>query len=89
MPVLYWPHDRHDRPSRGCARKAVGEAKQRGVSIDLVIAELAEALPAESAVAPPSRDLANWTKNVHLCYLDPDVDRPLLIQKDSSEVTER
>ena len=31
-----------------------GEAKRRGVSIDLVIAELAEALPAESAAAPQS-----------------------------------
>jgi len=37
-----------DLPEDALARLQ-GEAKRRGVSIDLVIAELAEALPAESA----------------------------------------
>jgi hypothetical protein len=40
-----------DLPEDALARLQ-GEAKRRGVSIDLVIAELAEALPAESAAAP-------------------------------------
>lgn len=40
-----------DLPEDALARLR-DEAKRRGVSIDLVIAELAEALPAKSAAAP-------------------------------------
>jgi hypothetical protein len=42
-----------DLPEDALARLRA-EAKRRGVSIDLVIAELAEALPAQSSAAPPT-----------------------------------